>query len=85
MKEKKSEETVEQEEFNKLNAGVQFKDIMKTQKGESIEQEISNNLDTGISFKEIIKDEKKTIKRADDNEKIKQYEQIYDSLYEFTK
>ncbi|OGV97925.1 MAG: hypothetical protein A2W53_05440 [Nitrospinae bacterium RIFCSPHIGHO2_02_39_11] len=85
MKEKKSEETVEQEEFNKSESGVQFADIMKTQKGESIEQEISNNLDTGISFKEIIKDEKKTIKRADDNEKIKQYEQIYDSLYEFTK
>lgn len=82
-------ETVDQEEFNKLNAGIQFKEIVK--KEETVEQEAFDRLDSGIQLKDILQKKemaaghREAAKKVDNREKIKQYEQIYDNIYEFAK
>jgi HD-GYP domain-containing protein (c-di-GMP phosphodiesterase class II) len=78
-------ETVDQEAFSELNAGIQFKEIIK--KEETIDQESFDKLGAGVQLKDIMmeKKEEAAVKKVDNKEKIKQYEQIYDNIYEFTK
>src|SRR3989338_1032774 len=79
------EEVVDQEVFNKIDTGAQFKEIKKEKKEETIDQEVFQKLDTGIQFQQMVTEKKEAGKKPDNKEKLKQYEQVYDSIYEWTK
>jgi HD-GYP domain-containing protein (c-di-GMP phosphodiesterase class II) len=79
------EETVDQEAFEKLESGIQFKEIVKEKKEEIVDQEVFEKVDTGIHFQGIVQEKRETAKKPDNKEKIRQYEQLYDNVYEWTK
>lgn len=79
------EEVVDQDAFEKLDTGIQFKEIVKEKREELVEQEVFEKVDTGIHFQQIVTEKKEAAKKPDNKEKIKQYEQFYDSIYEWTK
>jgi HD-GYP domain-containing protein (c-di-GMP phosphodiesterase class II) len=85
LKEDKKEETVDHDSFNKIEAGVQFKDMAMGKKEETIDQNTFEQLEAGVQFKDIITEKKEIIKKAEDKERLKQYEQIYNNIYEFFK
>src|SRR3989338_5301390 len=79
------EEVVDQEAFEKLDAGIQFKEIVKEKKEELVDHAAFEKINTGIHFPGIVTEKKEVAKKPDNKEKIRQYEQVYDSIYEWTK
>ena len=75
------EEVVDHDAFEKLEAGIQFKEIVKEKKEEVVEQETFEKVDTGIHFTGLVTEKKEAAKKPDNKEKIKQYEQFYDNIY----
>ena len=62
------EEVVDQDAFEKLEAGIQFKEIVKEKKEEIVEQEVFEKVDTGIPFQQIVTEKKEAAKKPDNKE-----------------
>ena len=63
LKEDKKEETVDQDSFNKIETGVQFKDMVMGKKEETVDQNTFEKLEAGVQFKDIVTEKKEIAKK----------------------